>query len=256
MENELIETLNQNVSVMRDPHQVLKEAKEAAQALMSVVSQKKKPVIMNGEQYLEFEDWQTLARFYGLTVKVVRTDLVDYGGVKGFEASAEVIRSDGAVLSAANAMCLNDEEKWSTRTKYEYVNNVRTKVGEVPVPLFQLRSMAQTRACAKALRNVLAWVAVLAGFKPTPAEEMDGVVTQPTTKPEVTPPVAKSDKPANGQHVISEKQGKRLIAIAIGKGYTVPIVTEYVKANYSFDRLSAITVDKYDEIVKHYEDAE
>jgi hypothetical protein len=33
--------------------------------------------------------------------------------------------------------------------------------------------MAQTRACAKALRNVLAWVVVLAGYAPTPAEEME-----------------------------------------------------------------------------------
>lgn len=38
--------------------------------------------------------------------------------------------------------------------------------------MFQLRSMAQTRACAKALRNVLAWVVMLAGYKTTPAEEM------------------------------------------------------------------------------------
>ena len=32
--------------------------------------------------------------------------------------------------------------------------------------------MAQTRAGAKAFRNRLAWVAVLAGYRPTPAEEM------------------------------------------------------------------------------------
>jgi len=32
--------------------------------------------------------------------------------------------------------------------------------------------MAQTRAGAKALRNVLAWVVVLAGYRPTPAEEL------------------------------------------------------------------------------------
>jgi len=46
------------------------------------------------------------------------------------------------------------------------------KVGDEVVPWFQLASMAQTRAGAKALRNRLAWVVVLAGYKPTPAEEM------------------------------------------------------------------------------------
>ena len=34
--------------------------------------------------------------------------------------------------------------------------------------------MAQTRAGAKALRNALAWVVVLAGYRPTPAEELPG----------------------------------------------------------------------------------
>src|SRR6185437_14382005 len=59
------------------------------------------------------------------------------------------------VISSAEAMCLNDEPNWKSK------------------PMFQLKSMAQTRACAKALRNVLAWVVVLAGYAPTPAEEMD-----------------------------------------------------------------------------------
>ena len=70
----------------------------------------------------------------------------------------------------------------------------KIKVADQPVPSFQLRSMAQTRACAKAFRNVLAWVVVLAGYKPTPAEEMQGIIeaepiepTEPEDKPESQP---------------------------------------------------------------------
>lgn len=209
------------IGVVREPKAILAEAKIAAQALMTVVSQKPKPVIMNGEQYLEFEDWQTVGKFYGLTAKVNRTAFIDLGGVKGFEAVADVIRlSDGMVISSAEAMCLNDEEKWSTRTKYEYKDildsdgkkiwvpnkgtkkgyykSEKIKVGDVPVPLFQLRSMAQTRACGKALRNVLAWVVVLAGFKPSVAEEMVGDENAntennlPEGKPEVEMPKEKN----------------------------------------------------------------
>ena len=51
----------------------------------------------------------------------------------------------------------------------------KVQVGETATPLFQLRSMAQTRACAKALSNLFKWVVVLAGYRPTPAEEMIGV---------------------------------------------------------------------------------
>lgn len=192
MTNEIatIETENQ-ISVMRDPEIVLKEAKKAAQALMQVVKLKDKPVIFNGAQYLEFEDWQTVAKFYGVTAKVTRTSFLDYGGVKGFEASADAVRFDGTVISSADAMCLNDEENWSTRAKYQWTDGKKEKVADVPVPLFQLRSMAQTRACSKALRNVLAWVVVLAGFKPTPAEEMTG---NESGSPKISMPKAKVEE--------------------------------------------------------------
>jgi hypothetical protein len=185
-DQELVEIPQNEIRVARKPEEVLREAKEAAQALMSVVALKKDPVVFNGNQYLEFEDWQTVAKFYGLTSKVTSTTFIDYGGVKGFEAHAEVIRGDGQVVSSADAMCLNDEDNWSTRAKYEWKTaesgrKVKSKIADVPVPLFQLRSMAQTRACAKALRNVLAWVVVLAGFKPNVAEEMTG--DEPTRAP-------------------------------------------------------------------------
>ena len=37
---------------------------------------------MNNEQYLEYEDWQTLGKFYGLTVKTGDAVAVDIDGVK------------------------------------------------------------------------------------------------------------------------------------------------------------------------------
>jgi len=181
------------------PAAVLARATEAAKTLGTVLKQKADPVKFNGQQYLEFEDWQTVGNFYHVCAKVVTTTFVTYGEVKGFECHAEAINSQtGQVMSAADAMCLNDEEKWSSRAKYEWKNGTRTKVGEVPVPLFQLRSMAQTRACAKALRNVLAWVVVLAGYKATPAEEMDGVLPDnKAAAPAKSQPTADSAAPAN-----------------------------------------------------------
>lgn len=175
MEKEEIDVIvSDKVAVIRPPELILAEAKKAAVALTDVLKKKKKPVIMNGEQYLEFEDWQTVAKFYGITAKVKSTNYIQYGEVCGFEARAVALNREGQEISAADAMCLNDEDNWSKRAKYEWKDGRRIKTGEENVPLFQLRSMAQTRACAKALRNVLAWVVVLAGYKPTPAEEMTG----------------------------------------------------------------------------------
>lgn len=157
------------------PAAVLGEAQKAAAALKDVIARKPKPVIMNGEQYLEFEDWQTVGRFYGVTAGAEgEPEFVDLGGVQGFKATAVALRN-GQVISRATAYCMRDEDKWGARPKYEWKDGDRVLIGSEPVPTYQLASMAQTRACAKALRNVLSWVAVLAGYKPTPAEEMDGV---------------------------------------------------------------------------------
>jgi len=199
----------QVLRTMQDPPDaVLLEAKKAAQALRDIISQKPKPVIMNGEQYLEFEDWQTVGRFYGITAREDGDpEFVNLNGVQGFKASAVAVDRGGREIGRATAYCLNDEEKWRGRAKYAYVyvlksggtsvedpgadeiiwednpnkpgkkrpKKERQKVGDENVPLFQLSSMAQTRASAKALRNVLSWVVVLAGYRSTPAEELEGV---------------------------------------------------------------------------------
>ncbi len=172
---------NQQLAISRPPEQVLEEAAKAATALKDVIEKKSKKVTFNGEQYLEFEDWQTLGRFYGITAKIVDTQYVEYGEIHGFEAKAIALRADGMEISAAEAACLTDEEKWRARPKYSFKDGIRQQDGEESVPLFQLKSMAQTRACAKVLRNVLAWVAVMAGYRPTPAEELDQHTTQANT---------------------------------------------------------------------------
>jgi len=168
------------LSISRPPDVVLKEAIQAAECLKALLDAQPDKIILNGKRYLKFEDWQTVARFYGVTVKVASSKPIRFQigeqEVIGFTATAEALLvPTGQVISSAESMCLNDEPKWHSRPKYEYVDGRRKRVGLEPVPLFQLRSMAQTRACAKALRNVMAWVVVLAGYCPTPAEEMDGV---------------------------------------------------------------------------------
>ena len=147
-----------------DPDVQVSFGRKSAVALTNVISTKPKKVMINGEQYLEYEDWMTLARFYGATCGVEWTRPIerDVDGKKlvvGYEARAYV-KMGGNEVSSAEAMCTRDERNWKSRDE------------------FMLRSMAQTRASAKALRNVFAWVAVLAGYKPTPAEEMDGVAAE------------------------------------------------------------------------------
>lgn len=209
----------ETLTLNRPPEQVLAEAQNAAKALTRVIAAKANPVKFNNEVYLEFEDWQTVAKFYGVTAKVEKTEFVEFGGVKGFEASAVAVDREGREVSRAEALCLNDEENWGMRTKYEWQDEIvngkkvwddqrkrykgkKVEVGKVATPLFQLKSMAQTRACAKALRQVFAWVVVLAGYKPTVAEEMTGNERELNQDPEPEkkqPEVQrKSQKPSGG----------------------------------------------------------
>lgn len=215
----------QAMTVSRPPEVVLEEARKAAKALSDVIANKKKKVVFNGEQYLEFEDWQTVGRFYGLSAKISRTTYVEFGEVRGFEAFADVIDGSGRVVSSAEAMCLSDEQNWRSK------------------PLFQLRSMAQTRACAKAFRNALAWVVVLAGYRPTPAEEMSEVHSPaPASQP------ARSAAPASG--VISEAQARRLYAIAKNSGISDDDMKAYLQDEWGYSSSREILKSDYEEICK------
>ncbi len=174
MENEIavVSDVKFDLALARAPKMVLAEAQDAAKALQSVISTRKNAVKFNGKHYLSFEDWQTCGRFYGVTAKIVSTEVCEMDGVKGFIAKAEAINTQtGQVVSAAESMCMNDEPNWAKK------------------PLFQLRSMAQTRAAAKSLRNCLAWVVVLAGYEPSVAEEMTGDEVEPART--VAPPKPK-----------------------------------------------------------------
>lgn len=140
-----------------DPEKQLEFAHKAATALMKRVNGKKRQVVINGKQYLEFGDWQTLARFFGATVGTEWTQPIMDSSNKliGFEARA-IVTQNGQVISSAEARCMRSEKRWGTADEYA------------------VNSMAQTRASAKALRNGFGWVAELAGYSSTPAEEMPG----------------------------------------------------------------------------------
>lgn len=242
------------LALQRTPDVVIEEARKAAKALADVIDKKPKKVVINDEIYLEYEDWQTLGRFYGVSAAAVSTRYVEFGDVVGFEATAEallLVNGETVRISSAEAMCLNDEWKWQDK------------------PLFQLKSMAQTRACAKALRNVLAWVVVLAGYRPTPAEELDSVQQQPqiqaprrnsersdrprTERSERSErphrsPTRRSESREPDTRKISDAQHNRLWAIAREATVLKTEVREIAHA-FGFDDTADITRDKYDQII-------
>lgn len=149
------------IGLAQEPDLVLSQAHKAAAALQKVINGKTKKVQFNGEQYLELEDWILLGEFYGVAVKTEWTRPFEYGDAKGWEAKSVIVdKRSGVEVGSAEAMCLDDERNWKGK------------------PTYQIRSMAQTRASAKALSARLRWVPVLAGYKGTPADEMQGSVAE------------------------------------------------------------------------------
>lgn len=236
--------LTHEVRLVGKPDEMIAQARQVAEALVKVVRERNLAVKFGAKEHLLVEAWQFIGHFYGVTAKIATVDdwTDETTGEQGFQAWAQAIHvSTGRVISDATAMCLNNEDNWSTRPRYEYPNGQKTKVGEVLVPRFQLMSMAQTRAVSKVLRNVFAFVVVLAGFDPTPAEEMTGTErsTQVNNKP-----AEKQEGPKR----ISEPQRKRVFAIAHQVNLPMPELVAIFK-KYGFAQAADITTDKYDSLV-------
>jgi hypothetical protein len=103
-------TTRPEVGMAIPPDLVLANATIAAKALSDVISKKNKPVILNGEQYLEFEDWQTCGQFYGYTVKTGDAVFIEIDGVKGAKAHADLVDvKTGDIIGGAEAYCMRDE---------------------------------------------------------------------------------------------------------------------------------------------------
>jgi hypothetical protein len=203
-------------AVAVQPQAVIEHAQTAAKALTDVLKKKAKLVMINNERYLEYEDWQTLGRFYGISAGAASTEEINRNGrLVGFSAKAEAWQN-GVLVSSAEASCMREERNWATK------------------PEFQLRSMAQTRACAKALRNVLGWVAVLAGYKPTPAEEMDNNAQTPTKKSEFLATAA---------------QRKKIFTIANAAGMTEEGIKDWVKETYKLESFTQLSISQASEAI-------
>ena len=145
------------VSVTVPPEVIIGKAKEMAKILNNIVKQAGLSQRFGNKEYLQFEAWQTIGRFHNCTpvtewTRAIKQD--GYEGNWGWECRVNVISADGQLVGSAEGMCCRDESNWKKRNDYA------------------LRSMAQTRTASKALRSCFAWVAVLAGYEATPAEEM------------------------------------------------------------------------------------
>ena len=145
---------------METPVEMVERASKVATALSRVVNEQKLYTVIQGKKFVHVDGWETLGAMLGIVAREVPRSVIEHEN-GDFEASVELIRvSDGAVIGFGSALCGCDEvdrsgkRTWGNRARYAR------------------RSMAVTRAAGKAFRLSLSWIMRLAGYEPTPAEEM------------------------------------------------------------------------------------
>jgi hypothetical protein len=134
-----------------DPLEVVNRATRVADSLAAVIRKQNLTVAIQGRDHVRVEGWTLLGTMLGVYPVCTWTRKLEEGG---WEARVEARTRDGSVVGAAEAQCDRSEKTWAKRDDYA------------------LRSMAQTRATSKAMRQPLGFVMSMAGFEATPAEEM------------------------------------------------------------------------------------
>lgn len=240
-------------SIARHPDTVLAEASMVAKVVDRLVKNRQDLVqVIGGRKHPKFELLQIVGSMFRVTPRIVETRHIQQP--EGWEAIAEVVHvPTGQVLARAEGMCTADEPSWHVRSKYEWRNGKREKVGEEPVTSHQRRSMAQTRACSKALRLALGWVLGLAGYEATAAEEINAEEAESSPSPVIRRKSQRQQQPseqANAeQHVINDAQVKRLWATARECGVSGEQVAQIIR-DCGFESSRLISPDRYDEIVE------
>lgn len=141
---------------------MIEKATKIAKVLRTLILQHDMAVSLNKQKpeakYIKIEGWNTLGAF--LNVKPIEKEVREIKpGV--WCASVDIVsRTSGEILSNNSAICSKQES-----AKGYMTDN-------------QLRSLAITRATGKAYRTAFSWIAALADFEPTPAEEMEATIQE------------------------------------------------------------------------------
>jgi hypothetical protein len=141
----------------REPEEILARATADADILKRALREQGMIQRVGDRDHIKIEGWQTVGILRGVTAIPIWTRPIEprsEEGHWGWECRVEAHSLSGQILGAGEAMVTRHEKRWASAEDYA------------------LRSMAQTRAQSKALKSVFAFVVTLAGYSPTPAEEM------------------------------------------------------------------------------------
>ena len=136
----------------QNERQMASSAMSMASVLKDIVVKQKLSVRIGPSEHIKAEGWATLGAFLGVLPRESKVTESENGD---FIAYVDLVKqSDGTIVGGASALCGIDEKRWANADRYAR------------------RSMAITRATGKAYRLSFAWIVTMAGYSPTPCEEM------------------------------------------------------------------------------------
>jgi hypothetical protein len=148
-------------AALEAPADVVARATEQANVLMDIVESKHLYVDIQGKRFLTAEAWLTILAFNNVSPLEVETVAVKGkdGQTFGWKATVALVDEKTGIEVARASMIAGLDD---------FPSQGRTGTSAHRAAM----SSAQTWAVSKAARIKYSWVAVLAGFSPTPADEM------------------------------------------------------------------------------------
>jgi len=135
-----------------NPAQQINHATEIATHLKDVIVKQGLAIKMGKSEHVTIEGWEICGMFFGVMPRERHVKRFEDGS---YEAAVDLIATGtGKIVGGGSALCSRRESRWRNADEYA------------------VRSMAITRATGKAYRIAFSWVIKLAGYNPTPAEEM------------------------------------------------------------------------------------
>ena len=134
------------------------EAVEMAVVLKDLVLKQRLSANIKGKNYAMVEAWQLAGFLTGTSVMVEEPKNLSNEKEIKYSATAKIYQGD-KVVGVGYALCSSKE---MIKKGFEE---------------YAILSMAQTRAIGKAYRNKIGWIMKLAGYEPTPHEEVQKMGT-------------------------------------------------------------------------------
>lgn len=130
---------------------------EFANELKDLIVENKLYANIREKNYVNVEGWQIAGAFMGIFPIVEAVENLSDEGAYKYRAEVSLYDNEGRKVGSGVAICTNKEQ------------------GKGSFDEYAVASMAQTRAVGKAFRMKIGWILKIAGYEPTPSEEMDVV---------------------------------------------------------------------------------